>query len=164
MWLCSRCHTENQDNQAICQGCGAARSAGRFAASAPEGVRAPRVTGASLQPHAEARRPAPAYQPPATDMPPARPPRRPLMALARLTGGLLCLLLPLTVLLLAIMQFDVLSPALVSLFLGADTAKGWQMLCYGLLTLLALLLSLLPGLWTLLLCAPRPAHHRRVRK
>ena len=110
MWICSRCHTENHENQSVCESCGAARSAGRFSAPAMQGpARAPRVSPAASQPAPEMRRAAPAYQPPATDMSPTRPPRRPLQFFARLVGILLCLLLPLANLLLLLSLSDLLS-------------------------------------------------------
>lgn len=165
MWICSRCHTENHENQSVCESCGAARSAGRFSAPAMQGpARAPRVSPAASQPAPEMRRAAPAYQPPATDMPPARPPRRPLQFFARLVGILLCLLLPLANLLLLLSLSDLLSsiPGAASLF--GDMAPGWKILAQIFIGLLSLLLSLLPGLWTLLLCEPRPPKYRRLKK
>lgn len=165
MWICSRCHTENHESLSVCESCGTARAAGRFSAPAMQGpARAPRVSAASHQPAPEMRRPAPAYQPPATDMPPARPPKTFLQSFARLVGILLCVLLPLATVggWFLINQLFTALPDGLSLL--KDMAPGWKIILQALLGLLSLLLSLLPGLWTLLLCAPRPPKYRRVKK
>lgn len=162
MWICPRCHTENRDAFPACESCGAARSAGRFGSSPGnrESVaRAPRVTAAAPsgdaipRPAASARA---AYQPPETEMPPAAAPRKRGAAarLARLVGGALCVLLPALTALLAVRQYDALSGALLPLLLSETTADAARLLCYLALALIAGLLSLLPGLWTLLLARP----------
>ena len=163
MWICPRCHTENNENLSVCESCGTARSAGRFTSPAMQGVsRAPRISNAPAQ--IDMRRPAPAYQPPDTNMPPAKPPRRPLQSFARVIGILLLLFLPLTTILTFVFLYETLSTGMIPLLMGADAAPGWQAIgCIG-LGIPALLLSLLPGLWTLLLCEPRPPKYRRAKK
>lgn len=162
MWICSRCHTENHENLSVCESCGTARSAGRFSAPAMRNTaRAPHVSPA---PAPETRRMPPVYQPPPTDMPPARPPKSFLQSFARLVGILLCVLLPLAGIAgwFFVNQMIASLPAWMSLW--ADVAPGWKIIAQIFLGLLSLLLSLLPGLWTLLLCAPRPPKYRRVKK
>ena len=79
----------------------------------------------------------------------AKPIRRP-GALARVVGGLLCVLLPALAGLLAWRQYGVLRPVVDSLFQIEDTP--WLGLtCYIAFAVIAGLAALLPGLWTLLL-------------
>ena len=163
MWICPRCHTENHENLSVCESCGTARSAGRFSAPAMQSAgSAPRVSNAPAQ--LDMRRPAPAYQPPATDMPPARPPRRPLQSFARVIGILLLLILPVMTVLTFVFLYEALSSGIIPLLMSANTAPGWQLIGYIFLAVPAFLLSLLPGLWTLLLCEPRPPKYRRTKK
>ena len=75
--------------------------------------------------------------------------------LARVSGTLLSILLPVFTLLLSWRQRDTLRQALLPLLLPAGAPAWLEWICYGILTLTAVLLALLPGLWTLLL-ARRP--------
>ena len=78
-----------------------------------------------------------------------KPVRRP-GALARFVGAILCVLLPALAGVLAWRQYDVLRPVVDSLFQIEDTP--WLGLaCYIAFALIAGLVALLPGLWTLLL-------------
>ena len=163
MWICSRCHTENRDSAAACEGCGAVRAAGRFGSAPARGenaVRAPlvRAPANAAMPAAEPPRPAP-YRPPEAEAFPA-PPRRRIAGLARGAGAALCVLLPLLTVLLAWRQYDAAAGALIALFWGEGATEAGKLLCYIGLALIAVLLSLLPGLWTLLLAGPRHPKNR----
>ncbi len=147
MWICAQCNARNEDHETACAACGAVRAAGRFSPQRPARSaenRRPQVS-----------RPSPSksnYTLPDTDMP--RQPRRPLV-LARVSGTLLSILLPVFTLLLSWRQRDALRQALLPLLLPAGAPAWLEWICYGILTLTAVLLALLPGLWTLLL-ARRP--------
>lgn len=155
MWICQRCRAENRDSASACQACGAVRAAGRFG-SAPQQrpvqtVQPPRVTPPVSPSEPEVpTAPRGGYQAPEQRMPKIRKKRAPLLSLACLTGGALCVLLPLLTALWAWTQRDTLHAELLPL-LGADAPVwlGWTV--YAATTLTAVLLSLLPGLWTLLL-------------
>ena len=154
MWICQRCQTENRDSVRMCPVCGNTRSAGRFG-SAPQqrsGMgSAPRVTAAQPAQATEQLQPSPVrsgYQPPEGN---ARPPRRKGGGFSRTVGGLLCVLLPAMTLALAWQQREILFPVLTPLFTGPEAPDWLNWTCYGLLSLAAALLALLPGLWTLLL-------------
>lgn len=152
MWTCPQCRTQNQDADTVCAGCGAPRSAGRFQNQNTAPV--PRVSAPG-----GTRQAAPArssYPLPETGVTP-RPPKRPAVCvLARFTGTVLLVLLPVLTALLAWRQYGALSRALLPLFLGTAEAQWQQTVCYAVLSLTAVLLSLLPGLWTLLLSRPMP--------
>ena len=150
MWICQRCQTQNRDGMQACPVCGTMRAAGRFG-SAP-----PRVTAAAAAvPQAQESVPSgnhrSGYQPPEGNARAPRAARGKSGRLARLTGGALCVLLPVMILALAWQQREILRPVLAPLFTGADAPEwlGWT--CYGILSLAAALIALLPGLWTLLL-------------
>ena len=159
MWICPRCHSENREAASVCESCGSARSAGRFG-SAPQQRRmqstpAPRVTTPAPREQREQDmmpRSAVRGEYPVPEMDPPRPKRvrRPAVALAKIVGTLLCVLLPILTGLLAWRQYGVLYPALTGLLVAEDTAAWQGMACYITLSVLAGLLSLLPGLWTLL--------------
>ena len=149
MWICQRCQTQNRDGMQACPVCGTMRAAGRFG-SAP-----PRVTAAAAAPQMQEAAPngnvRTGYQPPEDNIRAPRAVRGKSGRLARLTGGALCALLPVMVLVLAWQQREILRPVLAPLFTGAEAPEwlGWA--CYGILSLAAALIALLPGLWTLLL-------------
>ncbi len=155
MWICQQCQRENRDSVRVCPVCGMVRAAGRFG-SAPQqqsgaGSAPPRVTPAQPAAVQEALPPSPAlsgYQPPEEK---ARAPQKKSGGGARLAGGLLCVLLPAMALLLAWQQRELLRPVLTPLFTGPDAPDWLSWTCYGVLSLAAALLALLPGLWTLLL-------------
>lgn len=162
MWICARCQTENRDSAAACERCGAARAAGRFAPAdrrRESAARPPRIRVSAPMPGAEPAPPVAAYRQPEPETLLA-PPRRPGARFARAIGGALCVLLPLLTALLAWRQYDAIAGTLTSLFLSDGAAEGGKLLCYLGLTLVALLLSLLPGLWTLLLAGPRSHKNR----
>ncbi len=175
MWTCVKCQHENTDRSTACEGCGAARSAGRFA-SGSRPTQGPLPQGASQMPVVTAARPTRVEQPPLTRPEPSREqpvsrtpyanaaprPRRqdaPDMetrpvsrrgAVTVLIGGMLCVLLPLVCALIAWRQYGALSPVLLSLFFAEDAALPdiLKTTIYAVLTLVAVLVSLIPGLWT----------------
>lgn len=78
------------------------------------------------------------------------------MGFAKLIGVLLCILLPALAGILAWRQYDAVSQAMIPLFLN-DAAPEWARIAvYSGLCLIAGLLSLLPGLWTLMKIPPKP--------
>lgn len=156
MWICQRCHSENRDAASACEACGAPRAAGRFA-SAPTMQRPgrtaqpPQVTspGSAVEKQSSGAASRSEYQLP--EFPPRKRRRGPLAAFARFAGAALLILLPLLTAGLAVRQYDVLSSVLLPLILN-EKAPAWMALaCYLLAALCAVLLSMLPGLWTLLL-------------
>lgn len=155
MWICQRCQTENRDSAHACRQCGTVRAAGRFG-SAPQqhsgmGSAPPRVIAAKPAQGQEPSPPSPTrsgYQPPEENV---RAPRQKKGGLARLVGVVLCVLLPILTLVLAWQQRELLRPVLAPLITGAEAPDWLSWTCYGLLSLTAALIALLPGLWTLLL-------------
>ncbi len=158
MWICQKCQTQNREGVQACPVCGTMRAAGRFG-SAPQqrsGVSAPRVTAAAaaapqMQEPVQSGINRSGYQPPEDNMRAPRAVRGKGGRLARLTGCLLCVLLPVMTILLSWQQREILRPVLAPLFTGSEAPEwlGWT--CYGILSLAAALVALLPGLWTLLL-------------
>ena len=189
MWICPRCNFENAEDAATCENCGSARSAGRFGSNPQQRrmpqTGAPRVAAApAMRDPRDTRDPRYMRDPrdprdlrdqdtvqmprsatrsdyPAPDMDPPRPKRRrrPAAALARFVGAVLTVLLPLLTALLAWKQYDALCPALTGLLLPEGAADGLRIGCYAVFALAAVLLSFLPGLWTLL--AARPVAQKR---
>ena len=175
MWVCQRCHTENKDTLATCPTCGTPRPVRRFG-SAPQAHAAPPAVSSArtAMPQQEAVSPAApvpdarsaaravsqaaalpddAYYEDEEEM---ERPRRGGSVFGKLVGGLLIVLLPLLVGLLAWRQYSVLADALLPLYL-TDKAPEWlQSVFYGMLTAAAVLLSMLPGLWTILMSRKRP--------
>ena len=138
----------------MCPVCGNARAAGRFG-SAPQQrsgmASAPRVMTAQPAQSLEPSQPSPVragYQPPEENI---RARRRKSGGFSRLVGDVLCVLLPAMTLLLAWQQREIFRPVLAPLFTGAEAPDWLSGTCYGILSLAAALISLLPGLWTLLL-------------
>lgn len=159
MWICNRCHAENKDGYTACEQCGAIRSAGRFG-SAPTALNArpPQVSAPAVQ-AAPARYADPA--PANTRQMPPPPPARGIQKFGKLVGGLLLVLLPALCILLAWRQYDVLSAALVPLLLDAESSEILKLIVYIGFGLIALLLSMLPGLHTLLQCGGRPKRKKK---
>ena len=168
MWVCQHCHTENKDTLATCPSCGTPRPVRRFGSSpAVSSVRtaAPQQGAASspAAPVPDARSAArAAYQAPAQpedeyydDEEEMERPRRGGSVFGKLVGGLLIVLLPLLVGLLAWRQYDALSEALLPLYLTEKAPDWLRSVFYGMLTAAAVLLSMLPGLWTILLSRKR---------
>lgn len=190
MWICSRCQGANKDGYNQCVHCSAPRNARRFGARTE--VPAPSVQGAGsvrapaageVPPYPEAREADPQTPPAAAYRPaPAQPAYRtaPVKGkspggLVRLVGTLLAVLLPLSVLALAVLKADALKPvaeqlwgfaqkaapvpgaalppgeAAGGLLAGASSGGFLPWIFYGFTVLLALLFSAAPGLalWAL---------------
>lgn len=160
MWICNHCHAENKDGYSSCENCGANRSAGRFG-SAPTVLTA--RPQAAPAPHPNAGQPLHQYinnpNPPQSRRPQGLPPRY-MQGLGKVIGWALMILLPLLCALLAWRQYHVLSGVLVPLLLDAGAAEIWKTLCYIGFALIAVLLSFLPGLRTLMQCAKRPSKRK----
>lgn len=158
MWICPHCHAENKDGFTVCETCGAPRSAGRFAASAaPSGARPPQISAPAVQ-AIPAR-----YTEPGPSARQAASSSRCMQGVGKCVGWALIILLPLLTALLAWRQYDVLQGALVPLLADADASDAVKLLIYMGWALVAVLLSLLPGLHTLLQC-PRYTPRRKKRK
>lgn len=158
MWICNRCQAENRDSLSACETCGAARSAGRFGSAPAMGdtARTPRVTAARepvVRPAAQAAPAAPAAR--RSYAPPPEPPSRgPLRVFAKIVGGLLLILLPLLCAALCVQNQAALEDALLPLLLPAETDDVLRSLCFWAIAVAAILVSMLPGLWTILLAGP----------
>ena len=168
MWICPRCHSENREAAAACENCGATRSAGRFGSSPQQPRRmqppsSPRISTPAGREQREPEMPRSSarneYPVPEMDLPRAKHVKRSSALFSRIVGVLLSVLLPVLVGLLAWRQYDVLSPALTGLLLPEDAADWMRIGCYAALGVVAALLALLPGLWTLLLA--RSSRDRR---
>ena len=161
MWICQQCHTENSDAAPSCEACGTPRAAGRFASAPVQrpavwSAQPPAVTQAPRRQANEA--PAPprgAAQPQSASAPPKRKKGNVLSAFARFVGMALLILLPLLTAALAYRQYESLSALLSPLLAGDPLPKGAQLGCYLAFAIAAVLLSALPGLWTLLLAKKR---------
>ena len=155
MWICQRCYTENRETSNACEGCGAPRAAGRFNTAAPQQrparAQAPIMSYPSAPNEAAPQRPARSeYQAPPPEISCPNRKKQPFLPrLGRGIGALLALLLPILTALLAWRQYGVLSQALTPLLLGDGAADWMRIALYAVLALLAVLLSSLPGLWTL---------------
>ncbi len=155
MWICSRCQTANKDGHTQCVECSAPRNARRFGAGTP--VSAPMVQAAAperrMQPQTPGDAPPPLRRQPQPPVDQGIRAGRVPGGFVRLAGLLLSLLLPLTVLLLAVIRFEAVQPVITSIFFKPDAAVPpfFSYLAYGVSTLAAFLLSLAPGLslWAL---------------
>ena len=161
MWICQRCYTENRDSSNVCAGCGAPRAAGRFGSAPQQRPSQPSqppvvsVPGVQQEPAPVSRPSRNGYQMPETGVRPQKEKKKAFVPrLAGFVGVLLMVLLPVLTALLAWRQHDTLSKALVPLLLGNGRAEWIGIVVYCVLSLIAVLLSVLPGLWTLLLARP----------
>lgn len=159
MWLCPRCHKENEEQAIACAHCGVRRPSGRFQpADESNAVQPPRVTAPRAQApiqHRERQRTqrhVSACPPPETGFYPVKR-KKPgfLIHFARFVGGMLCILLPLITLFCAIGLYPSFSGMLLPLVLQDMIAEWVGIMLFVLASFLSLLLSVLPGLWTLLL-------------
>lgn len=148
MWICSRCQTANKEGYGQCVSCSAPRNARRFGAGTP--VNAPSIQTAAperrMSPPQSENEALPQYrrqtrpQPAAKSAPPAG-------GFVRLIGLNLSVLLPLLVLVAGVIYHDRLMSFLPSLFANPELASGFGgYFVYGLLCLLAAIISLVPGL------------------
>ncbi|HHT07114.1 MAG: hypothetical protein ACOYI6_05850 [Christensenellales bacterium] len=160
MWICNRCQTSNKDGYAQCVQCSAPRNARRFGAGTP--VTAPSVHQAAApprrmqQPEVEEQAPTSAPPPPPrrhTIPAPQPAPGRAAGGFVRVIGILLAVLLPLLLIALAVFQYDTVSPVVLGLFFKtpATLSPIISYVIYGLLALIAALITLVPGLslWAL---------------
>lgn len=176
MWVCQRCHSENQDAMASCPSCGTPRPVRRFG-SAPQAHTAASPASSPTVTAAQPANTPPSPVPDARTAAAARAaaqntsreedeyydedemddrPRRGGSIFGKLVGGLLIVLLPLLVGLLAWRQYEALSEALLPLYLTEKAPDWLRSVFYGALTAGAVLLSMLPGLWTILLSRKPP--------
>ncbi|MBR3016656.1 MAG: zinc ribbon domain-containing protein [Clostridia bacterium] len=170
MWVCQRCHTENKDTLATCPSCGTPRPVRRFGSSPQTHAAPPAVSSARTAAPQQESAASPAAVPDARsaaraayqaagqpdeayydDEEEMERPRRGGSVFGKLVGGLLIVLLPLLVGLLAWRQYDTLCEALLPLYLTEKAPDWLRSVFYGMLTAAAVLLSMLPGLWTILL-------------
>lgn len=159
MWLCPRCHKENEEQAIACAHCGVRRPSGRFKPAGESGaVQPPRVTMPREQAPALRRegqriqRHSSACPPPETGLYSAKRKKLGfLICFARFTGVLLCIFLPLITLLCAIGMYQSFNSMLLPLVLEDVIAEWVGVMLFVLASFLSLLLSMLPGLWTLLL-------------
>ncbi len=177
MWVCQQCHSENKDALATCPSCGTPRPVRRFGSAPQHAPAAPASAPAVTQTQQHSASFSPAPVPDARTAAAARAayqqqeqreddyyddeemydrPRRGGSIFGKLVGGLLIVLLPLLVGLLAWRQYGVLSEALLPLYLTEKAPDWLRSVFYGALTAAAVLLSMLPGLWTLLLARKPP--------
>ena len=174
MWVCQHCHSENKDTSATCSACGSPRPVRRFGSAPQARPAAPASSAPAVAPAQQNDSPSPQPVPDARSVAAARAayhaavqqreneeydddeeemdrPRRGGSVFGKLVGGLLIVLLPLLVGLLAWRQYDALSEALLPLYLTEKAPDWLRSVFYGMLTAAAVLLSMLPGLWTILL-------------
>ncbi|MBR5232014.1 MAG: hypothetical protein IKW00_07190 [Clostridia bacterium] len=153
MWTCIKCNKINDDLYPICSNCSASRSAGRFGSAAPARV-VPYPPEPQGKPKTEEPAPAPAPQsaPPAPEYIP-NPDGVRAGGGVRFFGRLLMLLLPLLTAAAAFLKYNSTKGAIALLLSFGNTAQNvsdiWIIAVYVLFSLGAVLLSLLPGLWTL---------------
>lgn len=155
MWNCIKCNAVNEDLYTICPKCGASRSAGRFGSATPV------KTMAYPQPAEQKPKPAEPKPAPVQQMPPPQeyipqPDKVRAGGGVRFFGRLLMIVLPLLTLAAAVMMFNIYLPQLnVLLNLSTNltdpnSSISWiSVAAYCLIALGAVLLSILPGLWTL---------------
>jgi len=152
MWTCIKCNKINDDLYPICSNCSASRSAGRFGSAAPARV-VPYTVEAQGKPKAEEPAPTPAAQP--TPKAPEYVPNPDGVHAGggvRFFGRLLMIILPLLTAAMAFLKYPSAKAELSMLLaFGSETQTVSAVLLitvYVLLSLGAVLLSLLPGLWT----------------
>lgn len=149
MWTCNKCTAVNEDLYTICPKCGSSRSAGRFGSAAPVKT-VPYPQEAAPQPRAAepAQKSAPA---PAQNTYIPQPDKVRAGGGVRFFGRLLMLVLPLLTALLCYLKFDSYLVQLSILLMGSAATKATLPLIavYAAFSLGAVLLSFLPGLWTL---------------
>ena len=144
MWTCPKCLHENGDERMACSRCGSPRSSRRFNQPSVQQAPYPQQSNSHFRQETGRVPRSGVHKPHQGEW--SMPPLSRAAKLAKLCGTLLCLFLPLLCLLLAWKQFDVLYPVLVPLLTGSADHTFIGHLCYGLYSLCALLLTLLPGL------------------
>ena len=159
MWVCIKCNAENDDQYTVCSQCGASRSAGRFGTNAANTRNAAAYAAPLRQNMQPSGQPAVAAERAAVPMLQQTPQVQYVPDFSHVHAGrgylyfgaLLAVLLPATLLLLAVCRYDVWSQRLLALiFKEVETvSKPVCMLVYGYAALLGALIASLPGLWTL---------------
>lgn len=155
MWTCIKCNAVNEDLYTICPKCGASRSAGRFGSAAPVKT-VPYPQPAEQKPQPVEKKPAPVPQSPPVQEYIPQPDKVRAGGGVRFFGRLLMILLPLVTIAAAVLLFNTYLPQ-ISVYLNLGTnltdpnsSISWiAVAVYILLSLCAVLLSMLPGLWTL---------------
>lgn len=150
MWNCTKCNTVNEDLYPICPKCGASRGVGRFGSAAPvKNASFPQETPAQPRPNDTA--PKTAAPAPVQQLYVPQPDKVRAGGGVRFFGRLLMLLFPLLTALVCYLKFDgYLIQLSVLLFGSAATEASVPLIAvYVLFSLGAVLLSLLPGVWTL---------------
>lgn len=175
MWICSRCQTKNREGDTRCIQCSAPRSAGRFGAgtaveapsvsgAAEREVRAPQVYAAP-QPHETKAGARPAFEHKANaaraeeillNPPHAKRQRAGAARLLYASGLILAFALPALLILLSVLHYGEFSPQVTQLFFpgpaaevtqgAAAAAPALHVFIYVILSALAALLVMLPGL------------------
>ena len=151
MWNCIKCNAVNEDLYTICPKCGASRSAGRFGSAAPvKTVPYPAAEPKPRPQNAESK-PAPTPQPPQAQEYIPQPDKVRAGGGVRFFGRLLMVFLPLLTALLAYLKMSTYQVQLSILLFDKAISEGSILLTivYVLFALGAVLLSFLPGLWTL---------------
>lgn len=151
MWTCNKCNTVNEDLYPVCPKCGASRSAGRFGSAAS--VKTATYPPEPVQPRAAEPAPKAAAPVPVQSEYIPQPDKVRAGGGVRFFGRLLMLLLPLLTALLCYLKFDSYLIQLSVLLFGTAEAKVSLPLIavYAVFSLGAVLLSMLPGLWTVCL-------------
>lgn len=155
MWNCIKCTAVNEDLYTICPKCGASRSAGRFGSAAPVKT-VPYPQPVEQKPRPAEQKTAPVAQAPVPQEYIPQPDKVRAGGGVRFFGRLLMIVLPLITLAAAVMMFNTYLPQLSSLLklsghlTDPNSSISWiAVVAYILIALSAVLLSILPGLWTL---------------
>lgn len=150
MWTCIKCNAVNEDLYTICPKCGASRSAGRFGSATPvKTMPYPQAAEQKAAPAEQKAAPVPQLPPPQEYIP--QPDKVRAGGGVRFFGRLLMFILPLLTAFLAYLKADTYMVQLTILLYGSATAENKILLIaiYAVFALGAVLLSILPGLWTL---------------
>lgn len=151
MWTCIKCNAVNEDLYTICPKCGASRSAGRFGSATPVKTM-PYPQPAEQKPAPAEHKPTPAPQlPPPQEYIP-QPDKVRAGGGVRFFGRLLMFILPLLTAFLAYLKMDSCMVQLSVLLFGSASVEKNNIILiavYILFAFGAVLLSVLPGLWTL---------------
>ena len=150
MWTCNKCTAVNEDLYTICPKCGSSRAAGRFGSAAPVKT-AVYPQEAPAQSRAAEPAPKTAAPAPVQNVYIPQPDKVRAGGGVRFFGRLLMILLPILTALLCYLKFDSYKVQLSVTLFGSALAEATIPLIavYAVFSLGAVLLSLLPGLWTL---------------
>ena len=151
MWNCIKCNAVNEDIYTICPKCGASRSAGRFGSAAPVKTVPYPAAESKPRPQNPESKPAPAQPIPQVQEYIPQPDKVRAGGGVRFFGRLLMVFLPLLTALLAYLKKSTYQVQLSVMLFGNAVSESNILLIivYVLFSLGAVLLSFLPGLWTL---------------